>query len=72
MKMSEIREMGPEEVDEKERSLRSELFNLKFRKVTGQLDNTAGIRFLRRDLARVMTLKQEQKATVPEASGESD
>ena len=70
--MSEIRDMSPEEADEKEGTLRSELVNLKFRKVTGQLDNTAGIRILKRDLARLMTLKQEQKAAVPEASGESD
>lgn len=72
MKISEIRELGPEEAEEKERSLRSELFNLKFRKATGQLDNTAGIRLVKRDLARLMTLKQERKAAVPEASGESD
>ncbi|MDA1001480.1 MAG: 50S ribosomal protein L29 [bacterium] len=72
MKMSEIRELGPEETEEKERSLRSEIFNLKFRKVTGQLDNTAGIRQVKRDLARLMTLKQEQKAAAPEASKESN
>jgi len=46
----------------KERELRRELFNLKFRKATGQLGNTAQIRNLRRDLARVLTTRQEREA----------
>ena len=52
MKMIEVREMSAVELDEKGQELRTEIFNLKFRKATGQLDNTARIRTVRRDLAR--------------------
>ncbi len=66
MKMSEVRELSAGELEGKEEELRAELFNLKFRKATGQLDNTARIRLIRRDLARVVSLKREQAA---EAAG---
>ena len=58
--MEEVRGLSPDELDEKEEALRKELFNLKFRKATAQLDNTARIRILRRDLARLLTLKNER------------
>ena len=62
MKVARVRELSPEELALKERELRRELFNLKFRKATGQLGNTAQIRNLRRDLARVLTTRQEREA----------
>ena len=65
MKMSEVRELAAGELEGKEGELRAELFNLKFRKATGQLDNTARIRLVRRDLARVVSMRREQ----PSASG---
>ncbi len=61
MKIQEIRELSPEELEQKERELRRELFNLKFRKATGQLDNTARLRLLKRDLARVLTSMRERR-----------
>ena len=61
MKIAQVRELSPEELALKERELRRELFNLKFRKATGQLGNTAQIRNLRRDLARVLTARQERE-----------
>lgn len=62
MKMLEVRELGAAELEEKERELRTELFNLKFRKASGQLDNTARILAVRRDLARVSHSKTERLA----------
>ncbi|MEK6709538.1 MAG: 50S ribosomal protein L29 [Nitrospinota bacterium] len=62
MKIAQVRELSPEELALKERELRRELFNLKFRKATGQLGNTAQIRSIRRDLARVLTIRQEREA----------
>lgn len=62
MKMLEVRELGATELEEKERELRTELFNLKFRKASGQLDNTARILTVRRDLARVSHSKTERLA----------
>ena len=68
--MEEVRELSAGELEEKERELRLELFNLKFRKATNQLDNTARIRLVRRDLARVLTSKHvrgtEEAAAAPE------
>jgi len=61
VKIQEIRELSPEELEQKERELRRELFNLKFRKATGQLDNTARLRLLKRDLARVLTSMRERR-----------
>jgi len=68
VKYTEIHELSPEELDEKELGLRKELFNLKFRKATGQLDNTARIRLLKRDLARVLTSRRARQAAAPAAS----
>ena len=68
MKMSEVRELTADELEGKEQELRAELFNLKFRKATAQLDNTARIRLVRRDLARVVSSKRER---TPEAAGAS-
>ncbi len=70
MKMTEVRELGHEELDEKERELRIELFNLKFRKAAAQLDNTARIRTVRRDLARIAHSKNERLVQMAEASSE--
>ncbi|MBX3454377.1 50S ribosomal protein L29 [Ferrovibrio sp.] len=43
--------------------LKKEQFNLRFRKATGQLENTASVRQVRRDVARVRTALQKQPAT---------
>ncbi len=69
MKMTEVRELTAGELEGKEQELRAELFNLKFRKATGQLDNTARIRLIRRDLARVVSSKRERAAETAGASG---
>ena len=61
MKYSEVLELSDEELGFKEKELRQELFNLRFRKATSQLDNTARIGLLRRDLARVLTSKRERE-----------
>ena len=60
MKYSEVLELSDDELEFKEKELRQELFNLRFRKATGQLDNTARIGLLKRDLARVLTSKRER------------
>lgn len=62
MKFVQVHELSPEELAQKEGEIRRELFNLKFRKATGQLDNTARIRSLKRDLARILTSRQQREA----------
>ncbi len=59
MKAKELRDMGVQELVEKESSLRQELFNLRFQKATGQLGNTAIIGKTKKDLARVKTILNE-------------
>ncbi|MCC6176743.1 MAG: 50S ribosomal protein L29 [Chloroflexi bacterium] len=59
MKASELRELTAEQIDERLRELREELFNLRFQYATRQLTNTARIREVRRDIARVLTRQHE-------------
>ncbi len=60
MKASQIRELSAEEMAAKEDELLAELMNLRFQKETGQLSNTARLRDLRRDIARIQTIRQEK------------
>jgi len=59
MKASELRELSNEQLDDRLRELREELFNLRFQYATRQLTNTARIREVRRDIARVLTLQHD-------------
>ena len=56
MKASELRTLSVPELQAKSRELRDELFNARVKRATGQLENTAKLRQLRRDVARVETL----------------
>ena len=55
MKPDEIREMDDTELEEKLKDSRTELFNLRFRLATGQLDNPALIKAVKKDIARLHT-----------------
>jgi large subunit ribosomal protein L29 len=59
MKASELRELSDEQLEDRLRELREELFNLRFQYATRQLTNTARIREVRRDIARVLTRQHE-------------
>ena len=59
MKAEELRELSEEELREKEKETKQELFNLRFQKATGQLGNTAMIPKTKRDLAQVKTVIRE-------------
>ena len=59
MKASELRELSNEQLDDRLRELREELFNLRFQYATRQLTNTARIKEVRRDIARVLTRQHE-------------
>ena len=59
MKASEIREMSAEDLNTKLSEARTELFNLRFQMATSQLDNTARVKTVKKDIARVLT---EQRA----------
>jgi len=59
MKAKKLRELSVEELLDKEREAKRELFNLRFQKATGQLGNTAIIPKTKKDLARVKTVLRE-------------
>ena len=61
MTASELRELSLEELGTKNDELRGELFNARVRKATGQLENTALLRTLRRDVARVESVLREKR-----------
>jgi len=60
MKVKEIRELSDEELQDKLKELKEELFNLRFQLATGQLENTMRIKEVRRGIARVKTILRER------------
>ncbi len=64
MKATELREFSDDELQAKSGELRGELFNLRVKHSTGQLEDTAQLAYLRRNVARVETvIRQRREAT---------
>lgn len=61
MKPTEVRDKTPDELDDLLERLRRERLNLRFQQATGQLENVARMRLLRRDIARIETVRRERK-----------
>lgn len=61
MKPTEVRDKTPDELDDLLERLRRERLNLRFQQATGQLENVARMRALRRDIARIETVRRERK-----------
>ena len=61
MKAIELRELDAAELAEKLDEAKEELFNLRFQMATNQLDNTARLRQVRREVARISTIIREQE-----------
>ena len=59
LKAIEIRNLSAEELAEKLAEVREALFNLRFQHATGQLENTARIKDVRRDIARMLTVQRD-------------
>jgi len=59
-KTSELRELTVEELRHEEKDLRKELFNLKFQKTTGEIENPLRIRHVRKNIARILTIVSEK------------
>ena len=55
MKAAEIRELSAEDLQVKLKEAKAELFNLRFQMATSQLDNTARVTQVKKDIARIMT-----------------
>jgi len=60
VKTSEIKAMTVDELTHKEYDLRKELFNLRFQQATGEIENPMRIRTVRKNIARVLTVRSEK------------
>jgi large subunit ribosomal protein L29 len=60
-KASELRQLGDEELVNKLREAKEELFNLRFQAATGQLENNSRLKTVRKDIARIYTLMHERE-----------
>ena len=60
MKAADVRAKSDDELKEELLGLRKEAFNLRFQTASGQLENTARIRVVRRDIARIKTILGER------------
>jgi large subunit ribosomal protein L29 len=60
VKASDVHALGDQDLVQQLKEAREEAFNLRFRHATGELENTAGLRESRRDMARLMTIARER------------
>jgi large subunit ribosomal protein L29 len=61
MKAADIKTMTIDQIDDEVLKLKKEQFNLRFQRATGQLENTARVREVRRDIARLKTVAQQKR-----------
>ncbi|HEY4377795.1 MAG TPA: 50S ribosomal protein L29 [Acidimicrobiales bacterium] len=66
-KGAELRDADDTELESRLADAKQELFNLRFQIVTGQLDNSARLRTVRRDIARLLTVLREKEIEAAEA-----
>ena len=62
MKAADIKVMTVDQIDDEVLKLKKEQFNLRFQKATGQLENTARSKEIRRDIARIKTVQTAKRA----------
>ena len=70
MKVEDIRAMSPDQMDDEVLKLKKERFNLRFQRATGQLENTARVRQVRRDIARIKTIAAQKRAASSKSKSE--
>ena len=71
MKAPDVRAMTIDQIDDEVLKLKKEQFNLRFQRATGQLENTARVRLIRRDIARLKTIGAQKRAGVPEPASKA-
>ena len=65
MKAADVRLMTLDQLNDELLKLKKERFNLRFQRATGQLENTARVRQVRRDIARIQTIARQKQAAEP-------
>jgi large subunit ribosomal protein L29 len=66
-KAPDLRSRTPDELTEQVENLGKEIFNLRFQRASGQLENTARVRQARRDIARIKTILGERQRAAAKA-----
>ena len=61
-RLSDLRVMTEDQLNDEALKLKKERFNLRFQKASGQLQDTARVRIVRRDIARVLTVAAQRRA----------
>lgn len=69
---TDLRALDADGLAEKLKDAKEELFNLRFQNATGQLDNTARLRTVRKDIARIYTVLRERELGIIETNDEVD
>ena len=69
MKIDEVRRLTPDQLSEQLLNLKKEQFNLRFQRATNQLENTARVRAVRRDIARVKTIAAQKRGDAARSKG---
>jgi large subunit ribosomal protein L29 len=69
MKPEEMRGLTQDQLEDQLANLKKEQFNLRFQRATGQLENTARVRAVRRDIARIKTLQGQRRRAAAGAAG---
>jgi len=60
-RLSDMKVMSEDQLDQEVMNLKKEQFNLRFQRATGQLENTARVRVVRREIARAMTIAAQKR-----------
>jgi large subunit ribosomal protein L29 len=68
MKASDLRVRSQDELTEQLDTLGKEIFNLRFQRASGQLENTARVRQVRREIARIKTILGERQRRAPQGA----
>jgi large subunit ribosomal protein L29 len=71
MKPADVRAMTIEQIDDEVLKLKKEHFNLRFQRASGQLENTARVREVRRDIARLKTVARTKRQGPAKAAAKS-
>jgi large subunit ribosomal protein L29 len=61
MKAKDLRDLADDKLEEHIATVRRDLFGLRFQHATGELENTAGLRTAKRDLARALTVARQRE-----------
>lgn len=67
MKAAEIQKLSAEDLQTKLKDARAELFNLRFQMATGQLENTARVKQVKKDIARIQTEMRDRELKAAQA-----